>query len=185
MLVGAASARQFKRAKSEKKRGEKWPRYGLKRVNKEGAGGITCFRSMLSRCFISASELRSESSCQLILWLASAVSNEGPRSRLFLGPGFRLGARWNRLAETAKTRKKREKTEKKWARYGLKSAKESGSPAASGRGSACAWSPVENIRQNMPKISRNLRQISLNFSQKFVPPRSRWPEPLPRLRPPP
>ena len=27
----------------------------------------------------------------------------------FLGPGFRLGARWNRLGETVKTRKKREK----------------------------------------------------------------------------
>ena len=40
--------------------------------------------------------------------------------RLFLGPGFRLGARWNRLVETVKTRKKREKTGKKWARYGLK-----------------------------------------------------------------
>ena len=40
--------------------------------------------------------------------------------RLFLGPGFRLGARWNRLVKTVKTRKKREKTGKKWARYGLK-----------------------------------------------------------------
>ena len=40
--------------------------------------------------------------------------------RLFLGPGFRLAARWNRLVETVKTRKKREKTGKKWARYGLK-----------------------------------------------------------------
>ena len=40
--------------------------------------------------------------------------------RLFLGPGFRLGARWNRLVETVKMRKKREKTGKKWARYGLK-----------------------------------------------------------------
>ena len=39
---------------------------------------------------------------------------------LFLGPGFGLGARWNRLVETVKTRKKREKTGKKWARYGLK-----------------------------------------------------------------
>ena len=29
--------------------------------------------------------------------------------RLFLGPGFRLAARWNRLVETVKTRKKREK----------------------------------------------------------------------------
>ena len=62
--------------------------------------------------------------CQLILWLASGVSNEGPSSRLlvlvppFLGPGFRLGARWNRLGEAVKTRKKRGKTRQKWARYG-------------------------------------------------------------------
>ena len=34
----------------------------------------------------------------------------GHLCRLFLGPGFRLGARWNRLAETVKTRKTREKT---------------------------------------------------------------------------
>ena len=38
----------------------------------------------------------------------------------FLGPGFWLGARWNRLGEAVKTRKKREQTGKKWARYGLK-----------------------------------------------------------------
>ena len=44
--------------------------------------------------------------------------------RLFLGPGFRLGACWNRLVETVKTRKKREKTGKKWARYGLKGVKD-------------------------------------------------------------
>ena len=44
--------------------------------------------------------------------------------RLFLGPGFRLGARWNRLVETVKTRKKREKTGEKWARYGLKGVKD-------------------------------------------------------------
>ena len=55
---------------------------------------------------------------QLILWLASGASNEGPRSRVlvlvppFLGPGFWLGACWNRLVETVKTRKKREKTGK-------------------------------------------------------------------------
>ena len=39
---------------------------------------------------------------------------------LFLGPGFRLAARWNRLGEAVKTHKKRENTGKKWARYGLK-----------------------------------------------------------------
>ena len=49
---------------------------------------------------------------QLILWLAPGASNEGRSSPLlalaplFLGPGFRLGARWNRLVETVKTRKK-------------------------------------------------------------------------------
>ena len=50
--------------------------------------------------------------------------------RLFLGPGFRLGARWNRLGETVKTRKRRINTGRKWARYGLKGVKESGSPGA-------------------------------------------------------
>ena len=44
--------------------------------------------------------------------------------RLFLGPGLRLGACWNRLSETVKTRKKREKTGRKWARYSLKGVKE-------------------------------------------------------------
>ena len=44
--------------------------------------------------------------------------------RLFLGPGFRLAARWNRLVETVKTRKKREKTGGKWARYDLKGVKD-------------------------------------------------------------
>eukprot|EP01045_Picozoa_sp_COSAG04_P028060 COSAG04_NODE_4262_length_2200_cov_2.258448_1_plen_255_part_10 len=57
---------------------------------------------------------------QVIRTPAPAVSNEGPSSPLlalvppFLGPGFRLAARWNRLVETVKTRKKREKTGKKW-----------------------------------------------------------------------
>ena len=64
--------------------------------------------------------------------LAPALSNEGGSSpllvpcRLFLGPGFRLGARWNRLVETVKTRKKRGKTGEKWARYGLKRANKEG-----------------------------------------------------------
>ena len=44
--------------------------------------------------------------------------------RLFLGPGFRLAACWNRLVETVKTRKKRGKMGGKWARYGLKRVKE-------------------------------------------------------------
>ena len=62
---------------------------------------------------------------QVILPTASGASNEGPRSRVlglappFLGPGFRLGARWDRVGEAVKTHKKREKTGKKWARYGL------------------------------------------------------------------
>ena len=46
--------------------------------------------------------------------------------RLYLGPGFRLGARWSLLGETVKTRKKREKTGKKWARYGLRSVNKEG-----------------------------------------------------------
>ena len=50
----------------------------------------------------------------------------GHPCRLFLGPEFWLVARWNRLGEPVKTRKKREKTRGKWARYGLKSAKEEG-----------------------------------------------------------
>ena len=44
----------------------------------------------------------------------------GHLCRLFLGPGFRLAARWNRLVKTGKTREKRGKTGEKWARYGLK-----------------------------------------------------------------
>ena len=57
---------------------------------------------------------------------AEGLDRRGPAGscRLFLGPGFRLGARWNRLVETVKTRKKREKTGKKWARYGLRSVKD-------------------------------------------------------------
>ena len=57
---------------------------------------------------------------------AEGLDRRGPAGscRLFLGPGFRLAARWNRLVETVKTRKKREKTGKKWARYGLKGVKE-------------------------------------------------------------
>ena len=69
---------------------------------------------------------------QVILPTAPGVSNEGRSSPLlglvppFFGPGFRLGACWNRLVEAVKTRKKREKTGKKWARYGLRSVKEEG-----------------------------------------------------------
>ena len=57
---------------------------------------------------------------------AEGLDRRGPAGscRLFLGPGFRLEARWNRLGETVKTRKSRKKTGKKWARYGLKRVKE-------------------------------------------------------------
>ena len=48
----------------------------------------------------------------------------GRPRQLFLGPGFRLVARWNRLVETVKTRKERGKTGGKWARYGLKGVKD-------------------------------------------------------------
>ena len=67
---------------------------------------------------------------QVILPAAPGVSNEGRSSPLlvplppFFGPGFRLGACWNRLVEAVKTRKKRDKTGEKWARYGLKGVKE-------------------------------------------------------------
>ena len=59
---------------------------------------------------------------------AEGLDRRGPAGscRLFLGPGFRLGACWNRLVETVKTRKKRGKTGKKWARYSLKRVKEGG-----------------------------------------------------------
>ena len=63
---------------------------------------------------------------QVIPPIGAEVLNRRPPAgpcRLFLGPGFRLAARWNRLGETVKTRKKREKTGKKWARYGLKRVK--------------------------------------------------------------
>ena len=65
--------------------------------------------------------------------------------RLFLGPGFRLGARWNRLVETVKTRKKREKTGKKWARYGLKRAKE-----GANQGSTGSWHPCCGSAARVP-----------------------------------
>ena len=57
---------------------------------------------------------------------AEGLDRRGPAGscRLFLGPGFRLAARWNRLGETVKTRKQREKTGKKWPRYSLRSVKE-------------------------------------------------------------
>ena len=57
---------------------------------------------------------------------AEGLDRRGPAGpcRLFLGPGFRFAACWNRLGETVKTRKKREKTGKKWARYSLTRVKE-------------------------------------------------------------
>ena len=49
--------------------------------------------------------------CELALGLgvAGGVSTTvfGTACRLFLGPGFRLAARWNRLGEPVKTRKRR------------------------------------------------------------------------------
>ena len=71
--------------------------------------------------------------CMVFMYSAAQVTppiqlNPVVSCRLFLGPGFRLGARWNRLIKTVKTRKKRDKTGKKWARYGLKGVKEGSSP---------------------------------------------------------
>ena len=64
---------------------------------------------------------------QLIRPIGAEGLNRRPPAgscRLFLGPGYRLAARWNRLVETVKTRKQREKTGEKWARYSLKRVKE-------------------------------------------------------------
>ena len=58
--------------------------------------------------------------------------------RLFLGPGFRLGACWNRLVEAVKTRKKREKTGGEWARYGPRSVNKEGT----GR---ITWGPLADL----------------------------------------
>ena len=66
--------------------------------------------------------VRSPLLLQLIRLIGAEGLNRRPPAgscRLFLGPGFRLGACWNRLGETVKTRKKRGKTGKEWARYGL------------------------------------------------------------------
>ena len=49
---------------------------------------------------------------QLIRPIGAEGLNRRPPAgacRLFLGPGFRLGARWNRLGQAVKTRKKRGK----------------------------------------------------------------------------
>ena len=72
----------------------------------------------LSRCEPAEWKLRSLEVRVLPSWFPC---------RLFLGPGFRLGARWNRLGEAVKTRKKRGKTGKKWARYGLRRSVNQGS----------------------------------------------------------
>ena len=77
--------------------------------------------AMLAADFVRAAE------AQVIPPIGAEGLNRRPpvgSCRLFLGPGFRLGARWNRLVETVKTRKKREFSGKKWARYGLKGVKD-------------------------------------------------------------
>ena len=85
------------------------------------------FAVFLKGCAAMAEPAARTSLEQVIRPIGAEVLNRRPPAgpcRLFLGPGFRLGARWNRLVETVKTRKKREKTEQKWARYGLKGVKE-------------------------------------------------------------
>ena len=73
----------------------------------------------------------------------------------FLGPGFRLGARWNRLVETVKMRKKREKTGNKWARYGLRSVNKKGE-----EGCTCATSSARqpNGRESSAPGTGRLRK---------------------------
>ena len=72
--------------------------------------------------------------------------------RLFLGPGFRLAARWNRLVETVKTRKKREKTGRKWARYSLKGVKDGSQPRIN-------WQAAATSRELDASASENARLV--------------------------
>ena len=74
-----------------------------------------------------------------------------PSCRLFLGPGFRLGARWNRLGETVKTRKKREFSGKKWARYGLRRLYLAGCVRASAVLTASFWQAFNDSNADVRK----------------------------------
>ena len=89
-------------------------------------GPSGCWRGLTLRCWAARSWLAParEYLDQLIRPIgAEGLDRRGPAGscRLFLGPGLRLGARWNRLVETVRTRKEREKTGGKWARHGLRS----------------------------------------------------------------
>ena len=77
------------------RRGTIHPKYGVvpQTYGMVGAGGFQVIRPILVG--------------------AEGLNRRGPAgSRLFLGPGFRLAACWNRLVETEKTRKERETTGK-------------------------------------------------------------------------
>ncbi len=126
--------------------------------------------------------------CQLILWLASGASNEGPSSRVlalvppFLGPGFRLGARWNRLGEAVKTRKKRDFSGKKWARDGLRSVNKEGTAGITcqrrrrGGGSGDQPGLVHEVQQDrrLPvialavRILRELRWVEVTYRRPWI-----------------
>ena len=107
---------------------------------------------------------------QLILWLASGASNEGPRSRVlvlvppFLGPGFRLGVRWNRLAETVKTRKTQGETGGKRARYGLKRVNKEGTGGITWRRRRPKrlWTSAPPMPHPCPERQRNTVRLRLN-----------------------
>ena len=77
--------------------------------------------------------------------LAPTALPVDPWVRLFLGSGFRLGDRWNRLGEAAKTRKKRGKTGGKWAIYGLRSVYKEGT------GGITTWIKIGGSPDRSPK----------------------------------
>ena len=92
-----------------------------------------------------------------------------PEKRCFLlfgRPGFRLGARWNRLGEAVKTRKKREKTGQKWARYGLRRVNKEGT-------GGITWADVLS-RALADRLSHRytlLKYLALAYAQRFT---SNW-----------
>ena len=120
---------------------------------------------------------------QVILPTAPAVSNEGgglpswSPCRLFLGPGFWPGARWNRLVEAVETRKKRGKTGRKWARYSLRCVKE-GRPwfsSSSGSEDESEGERSTNCPNFQQKLKKKWREI-FNFRRRSSPPLFDTPE---------
>ena len=102
----------------------------------------------------------------------------------FLGPGFRLGARWNRLGEAVKTRKKRKKTGKKWARYDLRSVNKErtgginwhpplirhqhGTVASDLSHGAACHSPMLHVKKQARKSQALYNLVNFDMVEKFV-----------------